>query len=190
MRKLIAIVMMLFPMLAWAQNSIPQDSISYEIPFSFEAHFRINENGFTNAQNPSRDFTVLLFPNKSANDLYNKVYTLFASKFSSPKDNISPVPNSLISIRAIATKSILSKGNFCDVEFTFSIEVKDGKVRFNYPIINQIWILSDFGRLKCNERAFKNMCREDSTIYLQDYFNSLIDEIADAINEKGIDNDW
>lgn len=123
--------------------------------------------------------------------MYNKIYTYLSRQFSSPNKDISTVPNSMVSMRMTIPKCILGPdGRTVDVDLTFSVEVKDGKVRFNYPIINRMWLNSEFGVMRLRDDAFLDVCEKSSTYELNKIINSIIEGCFNSINNQNREDDW
>lgn len=202
MKKLIVMTMLILPSLASAQSFVLDDFIIEEtddqiMPIKnhdelvYETIFNIGDKGFTNRQDPNRNFTVYEVNGKSSKDLYDATYSFIARKFKSPKDNISTNPYSFLSINTIVPDAIHKGGYNGDLELTFSVEFKDGKIRFNYPNIGQIWVKTELGALMLKSDAFIGLCADKKTYMSGLYFfiDSLIKgiiESCESINES----DW
>lgn len=200
--------MMLLSLLAWGQNPVPEFDISSIIvaeddtvatveqhtDASYEQQkcwFYLTKKGWCNAQNDERNYTIAVFNNKDAQFLYNKIYTYMSRQSPSPNKDISTVPNSMVSMRMTLPKCLLGiDGSTVDVDLTFSIEVKNGKVRFNYPIINRMWLNTDFGVMRLRDGAFLEVCGKSSTFELNKIINSIIKGCFNSINNQNEEDDW
>ena len=55
--------------------------------------------------------------------------------FKSPKDAIHTISDNIISVEGYSSNVFRYNGYSCDILFNLTIEFKDGKIRYNYPVI-------------------------------------------------------
>ena len=66
-----------------------------------QAQFEISPGGFINKENPSQNYVVFNFDDQKASDLYAKVLSSITSKYISPDDVTSNIPNEMINLRGV-----------------------------------------------------------------------------------------
>ena len=59
--------------------------------------------------------------------------------FKSPKDAIHTISDNIISVEGYSSNVFRYNGYSCDILFNLTIEFKDGKIRYNYPVIKRIY---------------------------------------------------
>lgn len=126
MKKLIAIVMMLLPMLAGAQEL---------------ANFVLMPDG-TYQTEDGKDFVVIPFEGKTAHQIYQELASNVGSTFNDPSKVMSGVEDASIKIRAFSDFLWFNKvlgiphgwGGYYQLEF----RIKDGRVRVSAPIVEDI----------------------------------------------------
>lgn len=126
MKKLIAIVMMLLPMLAGAQEL---------------ANFVLMPDG-TYQTEDGKDFVVIPFEGKTAHQIYQELASNVGSTFNDPSKVMSGVDDASIKIRAFSDFLWFNKvlgiphgwGGYYQLEF----RIKDGRVRVSAPIVEDI----------------------------------------------------
>ena len=104
--------------------------------------------------------------------------------YKSPKDVISNIGDNIISIEGYATRVFKYNSYSCDILFTLTIEFKDGKVRYNAPNIKQMYVDSQImGMMKLDTtKTFSTIAENGYQSIVADYFNSLITQLNNAIN--------
>lgn len=113
---------------------------SYEVPYS------------------NNDYYVITFPNQTQSQLYTSALMAVTHNFVSAKDVINKVDNVMISVNAVHrfTEKYSAFSLTYDVNYTFQMEFKDGRVRINAPQI--ISIMDQYG-----ERVSFTDCATSST---------------------------
>lgn len=96
--------------------------------------FQLTPNGFVNAEDNSKNYVVVDFPNKSKEEIYKKVSVMLNKKYKSSKDVISAVEPESITINAISAKKIRRTGmHSFDNRYNITLSFKDGKVKIDAP---------------------------------------------------------
>ncbi|MDD4190394.1 MAG: DUF4468 domain-containing protein [Mangrovibacterium sp.] len=169
------------------------------------AQFVLTSQGFTNDNDPQKDFLVYDFEGKSQNELYTKVLSFVTSTYRSPQDVISKVENEMVTINGIQPKKIGNGFFTWDLNYTVTIRIKDDKIRIDAPSFKCEFI-DDRGRtnyLTLSEsnaglgadvktRIFKkdgSVAKDFAKEQLEIFFNSLISELTKFINNKEND-EW
>lgn len=127
MKKLIAIVMMMLPMIAWGQEL---------------ANFVLMPNG-TYQTEDGKDFVVIPFEGKTAHQIYQELASNVGSTFNDPSKVMSGVDDASIKIRAYSDNLVMAKpfgfvkdqpyGGHYQLEF----KIRDGRVRVSAPIVEE-----------------------------------------------------
>lgn len=125
MRKVIAMMLMLLPMLAGAQGVV---------------NFVLTPNG-TYQTEDGQDFIVVPFEGKTAHQIYQELATNVGSTFNNPSKVMSGVEDASIKIRAYSDEIVYYKpfgyiytfpfGGYYQLEF----KIKDGRVRVSAPFV-------------------------------------------------------
>ena len=94
---------------------------------------QLTPHGFVDSKNSDKDYVVLKFDGLTMSELYKKTYTYLSSLYVKPKEVISYVEGSSISIKAIHKKSIKpSNGGSYDAHYVINLAFKDGKIKFTF----------------------------------------------------------
>ena len=157
--------------------------------------FGFNSRGIYSAQDETKDYAVFEMPNLSATQIKAALFSKLSSMYKSPKDVITNISDSIIQLEGYASNVYydIRESASCPADFSFTmiIQIKDGKVRYNIPIINQIY-LQDFpflGTARLNmEKPLSSLVTSpaDRTSVAQ-YFNKLINTLNNAIRTS---DDW
>lgn len=126
MKKLLTMMLMLLPMLAWGQEL---------------ANFVLMPNG-TYQTEDGKDFVVISFEGKTAHHIYQELASNVGSTFNDPSKVMSGVEDASIKIRAFSDFLWFNKvlgiphgwGGYYQLEF----RIKDGRVRVSAPIVEDI----------------------------------------------------
>jgi len=165
--------------------------------------FSLTPEGFRNNIESDKDYIVIDFPNNTQEELFKRVLLFVNSSFVSPKDVISKVDNELISLNGFAKDAV--KGNFIgsfDLNYTISIQFKDGRIRINAPSINKMINISTkvqemilVGGTDLTGSYFAIFNRkgevksQNAKVCLEDYFENLINTLIDTVKINKND-DW
>lgn len=125
MKKLIAIMMMLLPIMAGAQELV---------------NFVLMPDG-TYQTEDGKDFVVIPFEGKTAHQIYQELASNVGSTFNDPSKVMSVVEDASIKIRAYSDDLVMAKpfgyvkdqpfGGYYQLEF----KIRDGRVRVSAPIV-------------------------------------------------------
>lgn len=142
----------------------------------------------------SEDFVVYEVPSMSASELKTAVFTILSTLYKSPKDAITNISDNMIQLEGYASRVYYTKAGDDsygkDILFDMVIQFKDGKVRYNKPIVKMIyteWPLAGMAKLNMELPLSKLVKESDSRISVQSYFNNLISNINHKIVQS---NDW
>lgn len=178
MKKVLSLFLM-FLTTAWvfAQGSVNFSVTrygSYEVPYS------------------SNDYYVITFPGQSQSQLYSSALMAITRNFVSAKDVISKVENEMISVNAVHrfTESYGVVSLTYDVNYTFDLEFKDGRVKVNTPRI--VKITDHYGdRVNFSDCATSSTTGEllDSSKREFSFVNGVINRILSSMSSRYSD-DW
>ncbi|MBD5216683.1 MAG: hypothetical protein HDS78_09275 [Bacteroidales bacterium] len=129
MKKLLAFILMLLPMIMNAQDL---------------ANFILTSDG-TYQTEDGKDFVVIPFEGKTAQQIYKELASNVGSTFNDPSKVMSGVENVSIKIRAFSNDliriSMLGLGQSLGGYYQLEFRIKDGRVRVSAPIIEEtLWI--------------------------------------------------
>ena len=191
MKKLIAIVMMVFPMLAWGQEL---------------ANFVLMPDG-TYQTEDGKDFVVIPFEGKTAHQIYQELASNVGSTFNDPSNVMSGVDDASIKIRAYSDNLVMAKpfgfvkdqpyGGHYQLEF----KIRDGRVRVSAPIVEEDveYISYDHKRYdgtfsKLVSKYFKNGVLQEKKKKNYDAMvarmNSIINRILYTSTVQDANEDW
>ncbi len=191
MKKLIAIVMMVLPMLAWGQEL---------------ANFVLMPDG-TYQTEDGKDFVVIPFEGKTAHQIYQELASNVGSTFNDPSKVMSGVDDASIKIRAYSDNLVMAKpfgfvkdqpyGGHYQLEF----KIRDGRVRVSAPIVEEDveYISYDHKRYdgtfsKLVSKYFKNGVLQEKKKKNYDAMvarmNSIINRILYTSTVQDANEDW
>ncbi len=120
MKKLVTILLTLFPLIAIAQ--LPELVLTKE--------------GFFNKRDLSKTYVVYDVENTNKDVLFQRVLVGITKLYKSSKDVVSKVDNEAITINATQRNEVPCKGLKYDLHYTFSISFKDNKIKLDVPTFN------------------------------------------------------
>jgi hypothetical protein len=151
--------------------------------------FQINNNSVFVIPNSDKDYYVFNFKGKSAAQLYKSALKSVTKRYVDSEDEISKVPNQLLTINSSVTytKQVFG-GGYSDrrIYYAYNIEFKAGKIRINSPRILRVYFIDD------DEEHPFSYIRVNSLSYMNSWFtkmNETINKVIEDIEGKG-DNDW
>jgi hypothetical protein len=105
--------------------------------------FQLTPNGFVDSSNIEKKFIVKNFNGESQEQLFKKALMSIGKNFVSPKDVISKVEYSQITVNCIL-KNVTARHPFgmnlpFDMNFNIVFEFKDGRMKINAPTIINIY---------------------------------------------------
>ena len=155
--------------------------------------FGFDGRGFYSKQDAANDFVVYEIPEMSASDLKGSVFTVLSSMYKSPKDVITNLSDNMIQLEGYAKNVYIGlfgdRAPYVSLSFNIVIQFKNGKVRYNKPIIKQL-VLDDYGRIKVIyvTQPISTLISSDADRRMvQKYFKNLIETINTKLTES---NDW
>lgn len=188
MKKLIAIVMMLLPMLAGAQEL---------------ANFVLMPDG-TYQTEDGKDFVVIPFEGKTAHQIYQELASNVGSTFTDPSKVMNGVEDASILIRAYSDCLWYNKALGMTVcmggHYRLEFKIRDGRVRVSAPIVEDpIW--NDTGGHR-NEQKYAKMIgkwfkdgkvkdnskEKYNTVVAQ--MNSIVNSILHTTTVQDATEDW
>lgn len=161
-------------------------------PNNDKCNFGFTKAVFISNQNSENDYVVFEVPDMSASELKASVFTTLSSMFKSPKDVITNISDNMIQLEGYGERVYSSGTEYGrkDVAFSIVIQFKDGKVRYNKPVINQIytdWPLSGMARLDMSKSLSTLIDEGQPRKSVEYYFNNLIKKINSQLEKS---NDW
>lgn len=161
--------------------------------------FELTATGFQSGEN---DYLILEYPESSKEELYKAALAYLHTRYHNPKEALSLLENESITISGHSRNQV-RRNNFhtFDLDYTWSIRFKDGKVRFDAPaVIMRNWYEGDWQLLLINLEKGGFMDTYRMGIYkkgklkhelaksdLEQYFNSFIKEFSNSVLSN---NDW
>ena len=173
--------------------------------------FELTKDGFVNKQDPQKTFVVVEYPNKPQQQIFESALNAIGKVFVSPNAVTNKVEYSQISIHAtypgITWRSPAGMKLLFDMDYNLIFEFKDGRMRVNGPIINQIVQKATLGDVymylsKAERgstlRADKAIFNNDGSVNekkhkerIETSMNQLITALVNEMNKFfSSDNDW
>ena len=171
--------------------------------------FVLTAYGFVDSTNINNDYIIVPFEEKKQMEIFNLAMTAIGKNFVSPKDRISKVEYSQISLNgiipAVTYENWMGKVYY-DLNYNLILEFKDGKMKINSPIINDIVRDAPFGAKKHlflsesernsaisgNKSLFKKNGKVKEKKHkenIENSINSLVSRIVTDMNNTK-DSDW
>ena len=111
--------------------------------------FELTARGFVDSTNIKNDYIIVPFEGKSQCEIFNLALAAIGKNFVSPKDRISKVEYSQINlngtITAVTYLNRMGMKLYFDLYYNLILEFKDGRMKINGPIINDIVRDAPFG---------------------------------------------
>lgn len=170
--------------------------------------FELTPNGFVDSKNPQNSYVVVAFDGKTQQDIFNMALSALGKTFILPDNRISKVEYSQINLNGIMSDitfiNRLGLHLYFDMFYNLILEFKDGKMRINGPIINDIFRKAPDGKqhiyLTVAERGsalsgdlalFKNNGQVNEKKHktkIETAVNEFVAKIISLMNTK--DSDW
>lgn len=187
MKKVLALITALLPMLACAQ------------------YFELTPDGFVNAQDTTKRFVVIQMDG-SQEELYNKAKTAITTMWNSPKDVMSYNEPDVIVVNGF-TNDLYVKNfgikSYLGMHYRLQFHFKDGKIRIDAPsadkaesgngkgvlyfcrgggqsMLGIIYVFDKKGKLK----------QKDFKAQVENYFDTLITALIEKMKSGGSIEDW
>ena len=179
------------------------------LPMVCFAQFKASHLGVV-TENGDKDYHVVEFDGKTANELYEGVLKWVNENFKNPDIVANSIENSMINIHAFYNDAYLYSNQglgfkyYAKVDVNYIIKFKDGKIRFDCPVVNEMYIRDNgknlpitFSGNKQFMYVVRNLFSEDGkpqknkqierfNIFINEYVNS----ICDYINSPKTDDNW
>ena len=105
--------------------------------------FELTPTGFVDSENPQNSYVVVTFEGKTQQEIFNLALSALGKSFVSPDDRISKVEYSQINLNGIMSDitfiNRIGLHLYFDMFYNLIFEFKDGKMKINGPIINDIF---------------------------------------------------
>lgn len=172
--------------------------------------FQLTPNGFADSSNIERNFIVKEFKGESQKQLFDRALISIGKNFVSPKDVISKVEYSQITINGIL-KNVTARHSLgmtfpFDMNFDLVLEFKDGRIKINAPTIISITQQGQYNlELHINKKSrgssflvsepyiFNNkgkVVEKKHKESIEKAINVLIKNIIDGINPLTNNSNW
>lgn len=109
--------------------------ICFTVHAQFKAHFYLQPDG-TFKTKDNANYAVVEYDGMSAEELYTMVKSNINSLYKSPKDVMSEVENTSITVRGYDKTITIDKYGFSG-HYNLNFRFKDGKIRVTAPIIDE-----------------------------------------------------
>ena len=96
------------------------------------AGLKLTINGFVDENNTENDYVVFHVDGKTQQELYTSVLQFLVDKYNSPKDVIYEIKYDMIKVHGFRPDIVTFSGYY-DLDYQFSIKIKDGKIRVDSP---------------------------------------------------------
>ncbi|MBN2571768.1 MAG: DUF4468 domain-containing protein [Ignavibacteriales bacterium] len=104
-------------------------------------YFVLTEFGLRPAEDSNKEF-IVFDKSGSQKELFNMIKSFVYSIFVSPKDVVSEIDSSMITINGISTNDVVAKKalGYLDItmNYTITFHFKNGKIRVDNPSINKM----------------------------------------------------
>ena len=148
-----------------------------------------------------KEYVVIHEEGKSASELYNEVLSSITLLYNSPKDIVSKVENSTISINGINRDCVTAIGMFgvkvvLSIQYILQFQFKDGRIRVEAPILSRVFsetmdvqpTIPDWLKAQKYFKDGKPNPKKQSTI--DDFENTLNGLINRILTSKKVEEDW
>lgn len=172
------------------------------LSLSAKAQFVLTPNGLTTVE--EKGYYVVEIADKSQNEIFNALETWVGGHFVSPNDVVSKSSaGNQITINAVAAGFSKMPGRAIkmplDMNFTWQILIKDGRIRFNAPNINimeakgnTVQTLHIVRPSAVQDGIFKKdgkVIYENTKADIERFFNGLVADIVASLKDNS-DNEW
>ena len=188
MKKVLALIMVLLPIMAAAQT------------------FTLTPQGFVNADDQSKAYVVVEIPGTQA-ELFAKAKTAVTSMWNSPKDAMSNDEPNLIVVNGYSPNAAHFKkwgrDNTFEMDYRLQIQFKDGRIRIDAPVIGRLDYANGQGAMLIEAgdnstsqhitRAFEKNGKVRFAEFnknVEDYFNGLVATLIGKMQNGVSDEEW
>jgi len=166
------------------------------------AQLVLTPQGFVSSSDTIKNYIVISFDSVGQKALFDRALLYLNTIYVSPKDVLSLVDSTSITINGLSKRAILRNNQHVfDLNYSINIQFKQGKVRVNAPAVKlTTTAYSNFQTLYLvannsldgrrmgiwNEKG--KLVSERAKIELETFFNKYIDDMVKGINSNS--NDW
>lgn len=171
------------------------------------AQFKATPNGI--ATEDGNNFIVIEVKDKTAEELFNSTESYILQTFKNPSLVKNNNNGSIINMHGVFTdafpydKYAFKKGYiYADVDLNLVMHFKDGKIKFETPHINKMYVNNASGTTELYFSAsypataysiFTKNGKIKNEVFLDGFntfINSLVEKIANCSKQQDVSNDW
>ncbi len=165
------------------------------------AQFSLTPKGFINLDSPDKNYVVYEFEGKNQHEIYDAAMAYLFSIYVNPDMVLSSSNNSSITINALSTSAIqFAKKVYCDIRYSISLQIKDGKLRINAPHV--VSMRNTALNMNCfiqGRELFYKTCvfnlkgkllNEMALHSLESFFEKYISDLLDGIQTQNNSDEW
>lgn len=170
------------------------------------AQFVLTTEGFIN-DGTNKNFFVYNFDGRSANDLYTQAMIAVTSLYHSSNTVANKVEGEIININGSGTIQVKRLMTFdYTMDYNLIIKFKDGRIRFDAPIISEIYTYNGYGQKNVIALKGSNIKDLGTSVHIfnkngklkepkiksdiETYFNRMISEIISSIESNAGNDEW
>lgn len=150
-----------------------------------------NNEKFEYSENGLNDFIITPIKEKTKDYIYEKTINWIKETYKNPDVVIKmQIENEKVRINSIARDLVKVKGFSMDLDYVLEISIKDNRYKFEIATLLYDG-KTDYKKLpnfKTDKKLLKNF--GDSAINIENYFNSLNENLKNYILENSNDDDW
>ena len=166
----------------------------------FAQHFTIDrEMGFVNSDDPTKNYVIIIADGKNTSQIKNLLIGTLSKMFNHPDKVISTLGDNTVVVNGYndnlidnSENEILEIINYFTFNYNYTIEIRDGRIKVNAPVITNFTNHYKQGSFE------KETVYDDSSKYKfltgngndgksNKFFNDFLDNIKKGINT---DDDW
>lgn len=167
------------------------------------AQFKATSKGV--ATKDGKDFYVVEVEKKTAPEMYKSAMAYIISNFKNPNVVANKQENEMINLHGVYAGAVFAKKKifdiYADVDVSIVMYFKDGRIRFDIPIINSMYYNDDYELTFSNGVSILDVGdidmfyvdgrprNEEAIISFEKFINSVINEIVGYI-QGNKNNDW
>ena len=156
-----------------------------------QANSTTNNEKFEYSENGLNDFIITPIKEKTKDIIYAKTINWIKETYKNPDIVIKmQIENEKVRINSIARDLVKVKGFSMDLDYVLEISIKDNKYKFEISSLLYDG-KTDYKKLpnfKTDQKLLKNF--GDSAINIENYFNSLNQNLKNYILGNSNENDW
>lgn len=153
--------------------------------------FTLHSTGFKDSTNVKNDYIVFSFTGKKQHDLYNDFYVKLNSIYVSQDDIVSPIDGYSITVNSTSSNSVTFQQIYkydlkYNLKYTLTFLFKDGRVRVNAPVLNEI--SGDFGVSILDAKNRIHLTGDDPKWIGEKYIFSKEGELKEEKTKKDLEH--